>query len=108
MATNTDAKDVGQSTQLHNVPYSNRAVQACFLQLPSATLDNKQPSPVSQSVVNHNSPFTFPEVIVAKITKEIQLGHIVGPSSVPPNVPNLRISPLGVEWFPRGPLVDTG
>ena len=45
---------------------------------------------------NFKSAFAFPEVIDAKISMEIKLGRIFGPSSVPPNVHNFRVSPLGV------------
>ena len=45
---------------------------------------------------NLKSAFAFPGVIDAKISKEIKLGRILGPSSVPPEVHNFRVSPLGV------------
>ena len=127
-----------QLVKYPNVPASDRPVQACFLPLPSTTLDSKQqllPSPVSPSILRHvlegydnqkkqylmqgftqgfcigcidlpnkpqllatnlKSAFAFPGVIDAKISKEIKLGRILGPSSGPPEVHNFRVSPLGV------------
>ena len=45
---------------------------------------------------NLKSAFAFPEVIDAKISKEIKLGRILGPSRVPPKVHKFRVSPTGV------------
>lgn len=55
-------------------------------------------TPVQSQTLTKNlkSAFEYPEVIDAKIKKELKLGRIIGPCNVPPNVPNFRVSPLGV------------
>ena len=45
---------------------------------------------------NLKAAFPFPDVIDANISKEIKLGRILGSSSVPPDIHNFRVSPLGV------------
>lgn len=54
------------------------------------------PAQACRLVTNLRSAFTFPQVIDAKIKKELSLNRILGPYSVLPDVPRFRISPLGV------------
>ena len=47
-------------------------------------------------VKNLKSADEFPSVVDQKISKELQLGRIIGPYDEPPHVQNYKISPLGV------------
>ena len=47
-------------------------------------------------VKNLKSADEFPLVVDQKISKELQLGRIMGPYDEPPHVQNYKISPLGV------------
>ncbi|XP_077111884.1 uncharacterized protein LOC143767433 [Ranitomeya variabilis] len=52
-------------------------------------------SPEPQSATNLQSAKDLPDVLAAKLDKEIRLGRFRGPFNFPP-FPNLRVSPLGI------------
>ena len=54
------------------------------------------PVQTNRSVTNLSSALSFPDIVDSKIQKELALGRILGPYSALPDVPNFRLSPLGV------------